>query len=236
MNEQCLAGNIQQKTIQKVFDQRSEFIIIGLTGSRKSKTSEIANILQSKFDELDLSSYHTALDYKSQKEYDMIYNFAKVHWKEFDVIRARDVIITYLLENNNSWKRFQNEIKIDLIKDVGFDRKIQFKISKLLKQFGNKSLNENEKLIKRYISEFQDKVINNGIMDALVDQNEFLINYIEKLKQRDSAVHKINTAQLYVYTKYILTIVGDTLEDCIDEDTYSELFQKYGNEIRFLEQ
>ena len=41
MNEQCLAGNIQQKTIQKVFDQRSEFIIIGLTGSRKSKTSEI---------------------------------------------------------------------------------------------------------------------------------------------------------------------------------------------------
>ena len=72
MNEQCLAGNIQQKTIQKVFDQRSEFIIIGLTGSRKSKTSEIANILQSKFDELDLSSYHTALDYKSQKEYDMI--------------------------------------------------------------------------------------------------------------------------------------------------------------------
>lgn len=234
MNEQCLAGNIQQKTIQKVFDQRSEFIIIGLTGSRKSKTSEIANILQSKFDELDLSSYHTALDYKSQKEYDMIYNFAKVHWKEFDVIRARDVIITYLLENNNSWKRFQNEIKIDLIKDVGFDRKIQFKISKLLKQFGNKSLNENEKSIKRYISEFQDKVINNGIMDALVDQNEFLINYIEKLKQRDSAVHKINTAQLYVYTKYILTIVGDTLEDCIDEDTYSELFQKYGNEIRFF--
>ena len=91
-----------------------------------------------------------------------------------------------------------------MIKDVGFDRKIQFKISKLLKQFGNKSLNENEKLIKRYISEFQDKVINNGIMDALVDQNEFLINYIEKLKQRDSAVHKINTAQLYVYTKYII--------------------------------
>ena len=41
MNEQCLAGNIQQKTIQKVFDQRSEFIIIGLTGSRKGVSQSL---------------------------------------------------------------------------------------------------------------------------------------------------------------------------------------------------
>ena len=49
-----LANIIQQKTIKKVFDQRSDFIIIGLIGTIDTDISSAVNILSSDFGEINL--------------------------------------------------------------------------------------------------------------------------------------------------------------------------------------
>lgn len=53
MMNQKFATAIQQKTIRKVFNQRSDFIIIGLTGSIESGLSDVTEILSSDYCELE---------------------------------------------------------------------------------------------------------------------------------------------------------------------------------------
>ena len=95
MNE--LADVIQQKTIKKVFDQRSDFIVIGLIGAIGTDISSAVNIFTKNFEDINLPEKLVADNMVDKLEYDNIYNFAKQNWKKFDVIRARDIIITYIL-------------------------------------------------------------------------------------------------------------------------------------------
>lgn len=230
MSNDKLAIEIQQKAIQKVFDQRSEFIIIGLTGSRKAHTFKIANIMQQRFEDLNLYYCDSESDKRLKKESDIILEYAKVHWKEFDVIKARDVIITYLLENQKTLERFKYDLGENLINDNLFEKEIKIGIKCLLKSFDDK--NSSEKLIKEDAEEFLNDIDKYGLKSTLFNKNKQLLDYIDKLKNRSSQKQDVIT--LYVYTKYILPIVGERLQKNIDEVKYSQLFQKYGNEIRFF--
>lgn len=230
MSNDKLAIEIQQKAIQKVFDQRSEFIIIGLTGSRKAHTFKIANIMQQRFEDFNLNSCDNGSDKRLKKEHEIILEYAKVHWKEFDVIKARDVIITYLLENEKTLERFKHDLGEDLIDDSLFEREIKNGIKCLLINFDYN--NSSEKLIKEDAEEFLNDIDKYGLKSTLFNKNKQLLDYIDKLKNRSSRKQDVTT--LYVYTKYILPIIGERLQKNIDEVKYSQLFQKYGNEIRFF--
>ena len=46
-----------------------------------------------------------------KNEYDHICEYAKYNWKKFDIIKARDVIITYILENAESFGYFIEDLK-----------------------------------------------------------------------------------------------------------------------------
>ena len=92
--EDTLSFEMQNKTIHKVFSERSDFIIIGLTGAIGGDLKSVTEIMEKDFSEFCLPEYTFAKDLTDQLEYSKIYHYAKKHWKKFDLIRARDIIIT----------------------------------------------------------------------------------------------------------------------------------------------
>lgn len=142
-----LAFEMQNKTIRKVFDERAEFIIIGLTGSVYSSMPFITEILTKNFDELNMSERYSE-DLMKQLEYNIIYNYAREHWKPFDVIKARDIIITYILENKKSIKRFYNDISKVIFKDTSFVQEVQSGINKIYREVGQLKNEKKEDILK----------------------------------------------------------------------------------------
>lgn len=82
-----------------VYNERSNFIIVGLTGRTGSGCSEAASILASpKFENLNLKvpknqDFHS----KDERKYKIIYDYAKNNWNSFYVLRMSDIIFSFLL-------------------------------------------------------------------------------------------------------------------------------------------
>lgn len=236
--ETKLAIEIQQKTIKKVFDQRSDFIIIGLTGETDSKLSEVSHIFQKNFEEIALperKSYDESEDTIEKLEYKIIYDYAKINWKKFDVIKARDIIISYILENIVSWTRFNQDLGEDLITETNFEEEVRRKIMSLIKFYKSDKISSDLKEVYNLLFEFQEDLSSNSLQEVLLRKNQELLKYIRTLQYKSNKIHntRINL-ELYVYTKYILPTIGEALRKSINDRKYVELFQKYGNEIRFF--
>lgn len=229
---QKLATSIQQKTIRKIFNQRSDFIIIGLTGSIDSGLSDVTEILSSDYSELGrfVSSFQDE-DNIQKLERENVLQYARYNWKQFDVIKARDVIITYILENKSTYERFKEEVEKDLFSNTEFIQKCILNLKKLKVQ---KEYIDTE-TIKRELENFITRSGEHGIYRALFDKNKELIDYINVLRNRRGEQYNTRTTlSLYTYTKYILPTIGRALRDSLEREKYTTLFQRYGNEIRFF--
>lgn len=227
-----LATIVQQKTIEKVFEQRSDFIILGLTGSSNSNLSEVTKILQSDFENLHLLDEIPGTMIE-KLEYRNICHYAKIHWKKFDVIKARDVIITYILENNRTVKRFQQEVLKDLFSDTEFCDNCyeMFEKTKNILLCGS----EEEKELYQEFKKFSENCFKNGLNKELLKKNQELLKYIEVLRNKNGSEQNTRISlSLYIYTKYILPIVGENVKNMMKKEVYVSVFQKYGNEIRFF--
>ena len=110
---ESLSDKLKFQTIRKVFSERAEFIIIGLTGPIGGVIGEMTNVLAQDYELLEpyMSSEWSELSSEVSKEleYEHICNYAKRNWKKFDVIKARDV--TYILENSNSYNYFIEDLE-----------------------------------------------------------------------------------------------------------------------------
>ena len=236
--EKNIAFELQRKTIKKVFQERSDFIVIGLTGSSGSNgIHNIVDILCSSFDELQLPEHYSKDDFGDSLEYSNIYNYAKQNWVKFDLIKARDVIITYILENINTVNRFLDESGIDLFNDydfiIGLTRNLE-KYKRFVKyeepQFEEKQHNEIIEIIDEFLIGSSPK---EKFLETLMKQNNSLVDYINILRNKSGSVNNSRTdLSLYVYTKYILPVIGYKIKEMLG-NKYVELFQYYGNEIRF---
>lgn len=88
------------KVVDRIYQLRREFIIIGLTGRTGSGCSTVANIL-SQTDFNILKSLHQewnpkVIDNDARKNR-IIYNYIKNDWTPFRIIKASDVIFLYVL-------------------------------------------------------------------------------------------------------------------------------------------
>lgn len=72
-----ISFEMQNKTIRKVFKERDDFIIIGLTGAIGEGLKDIANIMQKNFNEFYLPEYSSDGDFMQQLEYSVVYTFAE---------------------------------------------------------------------------------------------------------------------------------------------------------------
>jgi len=84
--------------IQKLYENRQKFILIGLTGRTGSGCTSAGKILNKEFTQIKLPKPHSFKNNEDRK-YRIIYNYAKVNWKKFHLIQIRDIITTFIIEN-----------------------------------------------------------------------------------------------------------------------------------------
>ena len=162
-----LSDKLKRQTIIKMFNERAEFIIIGLTGSNGGIIRNMEECLSKNYscDELDtLKKYLSNIDKNDvckKNEYNHICEYAKYNWKKFDIIKARDVIITYILENTESFGYFIEDLK-KINPSEDFESFLENKIAE--KEVGE--------LILKKIEELEDE-IKGGQETYQIDADEY---------------------------------------------------------------
>src|SRR5699024_59635 len=143
------------------------------------------------------------------------------------------VIITYILENKNTYKRFCKEIGRDLLSSSEFFQKYYSNLRNLKIESKEYYVNNDE--IKKGIDQFLDRCLEKSLYIALLERNNELADYIIALKSKTgTSTTTRTTLSLYIYTKYILPVLGQLIKEFLEKEKYTTLFQRYGNEIRFF--
>jgi len=145
----------ESKGLNKLYRERENFILIGLTGRIGSGCSNAVNILSSEsFEEADLPfPQRDNFSNIDERKYKIIYDYLARHWKKFDCLRIRDIITSFILEvSAKKFLSFLTEKGITLEKNKEFinqfnqlrkkkkqidkkDRKNQISISEKYKLF-----------------------------------------------------------------------------------------------------
>lgn len=89
-----------QKAINNIYAEREKFIIIGLTGRTGSGCTTVSSILQTEiFDDLWLHEPKlTSFEVAEERKYQIIYSYAREHWKSFTRISMTDMIFSFCLQ------------------------------------------------------------------------------------------------------------------------------------------
>lgn len=261
--EEDISIKIKRQTIKKVFEQRKEFIIIGLTGPDGKEICKMKDILAKDFNGITAKlSTRDFFDNNviSKLEHKNVYNYAEKNWKKFDVIKARDIIITYILENKDSFNYFiecmqkankQNgnmgdsdskytNFLNDSVSYMWIKNGLLTKIQTLKNDRSitdddvQGSVEEYKKRVESLIKDFLDECEeNNSLLKTVVKLNNDLMEFISSLRVKEIRGKKSDDMSLYVYTKYILPVIGEYIRENMG-DEYIRIFQRYGNEIRFF--
>lgn len=103
------------EAINKIYNERKDFIVIGLTGRTGSGCSTVVNVLKKNdFKDLDLRSLKS-YDFKDSEErkYFILYNYAESNTIiPFEVIGRSNIITSFILEEG--YGEFEKYIKIIL--------------------------------------------------------------------------------------------------------------------------
>ncbi|MBR2923713.1 MAG: hypothetical protein IKC28_01675 [Clostridia bacterium] len=107
--ELVTVDQMKRNTVNDVFAQKKEYFIIALTGKVGSNCSDVANRIGADADDLLPSPPQPGmhgLTSDEDREIRLIRRFYNDNRPDsFQVIHVRDVILTYLLEEKNSWER-----------------------------------------------------------------------------------------------------------------------------------
>ena len=111
-----MSNNIS-KTIDLIFQERQEFIIIGLTGRTGSGCTTVSKLLgQETFAALCSPKPKIGCcEDNEERKYNIVYNYLKSNWKQFVRIRISDIITSFILEHdfttliNYLEKKFNND-------------------------------------------------------------------------------------------------------------------------------
>lgn len=157
-------SKLMRSSINSTFDQREKYLIIALTGKTGSGCTTVADIFSKSLQEMKLSYPQPGLDGlndDNEREIRLIQRYYSWHQKKFTVLKVRDVIISFLFENKNTWNRFCSDVaseckgkdasevfkvfgvKNDIVKDF---------IDKTYSAFNNSS-GETNKSIYMYVTE-----------------------------------------------------------------------------------
>lgn len=90
---------LENAAVEKIFGERKDFIIIGLTGRTGCGCTTVANLLSEKFDQLQPPIPEKSVT-PEERAYQIIYEYAKNSWMPFRIIEMKHVIFTFVLEND----------------------------------------------------------------------------------------------------------------------------------------
>ena len=93
------AATLENSAIERIFAERKDFIIVGLTGRTGCGCSTVAKLLCKNFDELQPPT-PSGSDSIAERQYKNIYEYAKSTWTPFRLIEMKHIIFTFILEND----------------------------------------------------------------------------------------------------------------------------------------
>jgi len=133
---------IMSRVIDNIYQQRSGFVIIGLTGRTGSGCSTVANYLQQKsFEKFNAPEPNRGGKLSNEdRKYKITHTYLKENWQDFTIIKASNIITFFVLQH--PFKEFESFFlnKKEKIFDSDFKKKyedlhsIAPKVMKYLKQ------------------------------------------------------------------------------------------------------
>ena len=201
--------NKEAKGINALFNNRRNFIIIGLTGRTGAGCSTVAELLTKEFKELNIRQVknNDFLNNEERKNY-IVYKYAKENWKAFKKIQVSDIITFYILDSGlEKFKSYTYKI-IDEMNKERPESKIEIKDEKI---------NEISKIFKKFREEYsevksEEEVIKENIDNAEKDIDDFIEFFLEKMPN---------------HTKNIRKILNE-----INNNLYTKIYQYSGNNLR----
>lgn len=183
-----MSNTLEHDAVEKIFAERKDFIIIGLTGRTGCGCSTVANLLAKDFKELQapIPNGNTIDD----RQYRIVYNYANESWSPFRIIEMKHVIFTFILENTfEDTLRFINTIST-----------IKEELDHLEKEY--KNLYSKRIKYQKTVNELNLKGNNVPGDDDIFD---FYFVQIPKFYQKFQTAIPVNT-----YTK-LMQIIGDNI-------------------------
>ncbi|MCE5286098.1 MAG: hypothetical protein LLG02_09670 [Pelosinus sp.] len=155
--------------IDLIFQNRRDFIIVGLTGRTGSGCSTVADILsQEKFETLySPKPIVGCCEDNEERKYNIAYNYLKQNWKQFNRIRVTDIITSFLLENEFKMlieylkeKKYSISILEKLQQDLETEFNLLYKdtANGLINKKGHQNNDEIYQFYSEKVSLFSDKI------------------------------------------------------------------------------
>lgn len=115
-------GNKKSDFIERLYEERTDFIVIGLTGWTGSGCTTVSELLEKPINKWELPSpEENTFKNNEDRKYNIIYKFAWENFKEFNLIRIKDVITLFLL--TKSIVEFENYM--NSIYEGGYDINVE---------------------------------------------------------------------------------------------------------------
>ena len=236
--------------IDTIYEEREEFIIIGLTGRTGSGCTTVSTILSTEsFDDLNLHNpKSTDFDDNEQRKYQIIFKYAEKHWEPFKVISMTNVIVSYLaaveyakfkdilkevfsedqelssavVTELSNLELTQDEIKALEIDDAKFDRSS----FESLYEFAHKEMSELAKDGKLQRPQHETDAKSEDVQDVYIAQRECeLLKYLGAIKKQLNNVLKKHP--------YEHTVKEDNKNPKKEiANAYTYFLQEIGNRIR----
>lgn len=221
-------GNGVSQAVDKLFDERRDFIIIGLTGRTGAGCSTVAKILQTDdFKDLCLPKPKNC-DFNSNEErkYKVIYNYCEKHWCKFKVIEMRSVITSFILEED--YDKFYGIVTANI------EDKYKSTVCNILNEKVKKEYNNmhNKRIdIKTRVDENEDNLKDNDIYEfyfnTLPDFTNLLKNYFDSI---DKNIY----TKLYQLVANNIRTSGSAYEDKFIAENIWKLSQRTNALIKIL--
>lgn len=194
-------------SVDQVYMNRSQFVIIGLTGRTGSGCTASSSILEKSFKEIKAPkpSYD---DDNDERKYKIIYNYSEHRWESFLVIHIKDVITSFIVEN--TFEEF-----INFVKNSEKECDIDF-------NYVEKQLNEKIKI------EFE-KIYN--LRQELIAKRKIIESSDTKIKIESQELR----SQLHDFYFKILPPFSNELKKVLNkasENLYTTIYQLVGNNLR----
>lgn len=131
--------------LDTIFNERSKFIIIGLTGRTGSGCTTVADLLKQPFGKFNAPRAKTCqYENDEERKYKVVYDYLSNNWKEFYHIKMSDIVSTFILEL--SFDDFDKLYRSTLIKNIEENApSLDIKLKTYYEDFSQKRLSARDK-------------------------------------------------------------------------------------------
>jgi deoxycytidylate deaminase len=223
--------------ISQIYNLRQNFIIIGLTGRTGSGCTTVAELCKNKeFSTLFPPPPETKLDglTNDERKYKIVYNFLKPNWQPFEVIKASDIIVLFVLTNT-----FESFLQV--FEKTGQKATVQNSGEKdMLEKIKDdyKKWNEETKAIDELLSkegEINLKELSTEDKQKIIDLKKFIFDKIPKIREKiEETINRKLTTELQLWGDNIRKYNSSAQKDTISSNAPSSLAEMINKIIKLL--